>query len=68
MDFLDAALQFRSLPIQSALESENYIFKILAIMDKRVGKRTLAQITADGAYQQYPAWVRRFYDLRLPQR
>ncbi len=65
MDFLDAALQFRSLPIQCALESENYIIKILAIMDRRVGKRTLSRIAEAKEYEKYPAWVRQFYTLRL---
>lgn len=54
-----------SFSIHDALESENYIIKILAILDRRVGKRTLKQIAAEGAYRQYPAWVRQFYELRL---
>lgn len=65
MDFLDAALKFRNMAIKDALESENYIIKILAILDKRIGKRTLAQIKKSNEYQQYPAWVRQFYHLRL---
>ena len=65
MDFLSAALQFRNMPIQTALNSDNYIIKILAIMDGRVGKRTLRQIANEGAYTEYPCWVRQFYDLRL---
>ncbi|MEA4933577.1 MAG: hypothetical protein VB071_08395 [Lawsonibacter sp.] len=68
MDFLNAALQFRSLAIRDALESENYIIKMLAIMDKRVGQRTLSKIAADEVYLQYPEWVRQFYELRLAQK
>lgn len=67
MDFLEAVLKFRSMPIQEALESENYIIKVLAIMDRRVGKRTLSKILDDEAYKDYPAWVRQFYELRLSQ-
>lgn len=67
MDFLDAVLQFRNLPIQVALESENYIIRILAIMDRRVGKRTLLKILNDAAYKDLPAWVYQFYELRLSQ-
>jgi hypothetical protein len=59
------ALQFPNMIIQDALESENYIIKILAIMDKRVGKRTLLRIIAENKYEIYPAWVRQFYELRL---
>ncbi len=65
MDFLHAVLQFRNMPIQAALESENYIIKILAIMDRRIGKRTLLRIADEKEYEKYPAWVRQFYELRL---
>lgn len=67
MDFLEAVLQFRNMPIQEALESENYIIKVLAIMDRRVGKRTLSRILEEAAYNDFPAWVRQFYELRLSQ-
>lgn len=65
MDFLNAVLTFRNLAIQDALDSEDYIIKILAIMDKRVGKRTLEKISRAGEYRTYPDWVRQFYELRL---
>lgn len=65
MDFLDAALEFRNLSIQDALNSENYIIKILAIMDRRTGKRTLLQIANTEDYKKYPGWVRQFYELRI---
>lgn len=65
MDFLDAVLQFRNMSIQSALQSENYIIKILAIMDRRVGKRTLKRIADDKEYKKYPTWVQQFYELRM---
>lgn len=65
MDFLDAVLRFRSLSIQDALRAENGIVRSLAILDRRVGKRTLARLQAEGAYRQYPQWVRQFYELRF---
>lgn len=65
MDFLEAVLQFRNMPIQEALESQNYIIKVLAIMDRRVGKRTLSRILEEATYNDFPAWVRQFYELRL---
>ena len=65
MNFLDAALQFRNMSIQEALKSENYIIKIFAILDKRVGKRTLAQLRDSMEHEQYPDWVKQFYVLRL---
>jgi len=62
---LDAALTFRNMSIKDALDSENYIIKILAILDKRIGKRTLDQIKTANEYLQYPPWVQQFYHLRL---
>ena len=64
-DFLKAVLEFRNLSIQDALASGDYIIKILAILDKRVGKRTLEKIRQAEEYKQYPDWARQFYELRL---
>lgn len=65
MDFLDAVLTFRNMDIGEALASENLIIGILAIMDRRVGKRTLAKIKKEQKYEAYPEWVRQFYELRF---
>lgn len=64
-DFLSAVLTFRKLSIQDALSSKDYMIKVLAILDKRVGKRTLQKIQLVEEYKQYPAWARQFYELRL---
>lgn len=64
-DFIKAAQEFFHLPIEEALQSENGIIKILAILDKRTGKRTLRRILEQGEYLRYPAWVRFFYTLRF---
>lgn len=65
MDFLSAATSFLQMPIMNALYSDNFIVQIFAILDKRIGKRTLRKIEDDGAFQNYPSWVKQFYDLRL---
>lgn len=65
MDFLSATTLFLQMPIMEALYSDNYIVKIFAILDRRIGKRTLRKIKEDGAYQSYPSWIKQFYDLRL---
>ena len=67
MDFLSAVLEFRNLSLQDALVSENSIIRILAVLDKRVGKRTLQKIEQAGEYRQYPSWVRQFYELRIKE-
>ena len=41
------------------------IIKIIAILDKRVGKRTLHKIKEAEEYKHYPEWVGQFYELRL---
>ena len=65
LDFLDAALQFLEMPVGKALESENYIIKIFALLDRRVGRRSLERIAQRVEYAAYPEWVRQFYELRL---
>lgn len=64
MDFLNAALEFVQMPIDEALVSENYIIRIFAIMDRRVGRRRLKGIFAAGDYESYPEWVGQFYKVR----
>ena len=66
-DFLSAVLEFRNLSIQDALNSEDYIVRILAILDKRVGKRTLQKIKQAEEYKHYPQWACQFYELRLSE-
>lgn len=65
MNFLSAATLFLQMPIKKALYNDNYIVKIFAILDRRIGKRTLRKIKENKAYQNYPSWVKQFYDLRL---
>ncbi|ABR34777.1 SF0329 family protein [Clostridium beijerinckii] len=65
MDFLEAVQKFFHLSIQDALESDNYIIKVLAVLDRRVGKRTLKQICMKMEYLNYPDWVKQFYQLRF---
>lgn len=65
IDFLSAVTSFLQMPIKEALNSDNYIVRVFAILDRRIGKRTLRKIKEDGAYQSYPFWVKQFYDLRL---
>ena len=63
MDFLNAAAAFLDLPIAAALTSDNYIIRILAILDRRTGRRTLRKIREQPP--SLPPWVQQFYELRL---
>jgi len=64
-DFLEAATKFLQLSIKDALQSDNYLIHVFAIMDKRVGKRTLEAIKKSEEFKTYPEWVQQFYELRL---
>lgn len=65
LDFLNAAAAFLQLPIQDALKSENSLIRVFAVLDKRVGRRTLEKIKISEEYKGYPQWARQFYELRL---
>lgn len=65
MDFLSSATDFLQMPITDALNSDNNIIRMFAILDKRVGKRTLQVIKTQGEYKKLPVWVRQFYELRF---
>lgn len=65
MNFLSSATSFLQMPIAQALDSDNFIVRIFAILDRRVGNRTLQKIKKDGNYQSYPDWIKQFYWLRF---
>ena len=60
---MDALRSYLNLPIREALSSENALVRMFAILDRRVGKRTLRRL-ADSVERQ-PEWVRPFYRARL---
>lgn len=64
-DFLQAATDFLQMPIGEALISDNCLIRIFAILDRRVGKRTIKHIQDSEKYKTYPEWVQQFYKLRF---
>lgn len=66
-DFLAAATSYLQLSIKDALDSDNYLIKVFAIMDRRVGKRILDRIRAEEEYKTYPEWVQQFYRFRIEE-
>ena len=64
-DFLHALIAYRSLSVADALNSSDFIIRVLAILDHRVGKRTLQRLVQEDDWNGYPPWVRRFYMLRF---
>ncbi len=64
-DFVQAATDFLQMPIADALVSDNCLIRILAVLDRRVGKRRLKQLQDSELYKSSPAWMRQFYELRF---
>ena len=61
-DFLEAVTTYLKIDITTALNSDNYILRVFAYMDRRVGKRTLIKIKDDA--EVLPEWVKQFYRIR----
>lgn len=63
MEFAEALRAYRSLSIDESLHSTNPIVRMFAILDRRVGKRTLEKVAGSIGEQQM--WLQYFYRLRL---
>ncbi len=62
-DFGNAMRAFLDLPISDALKSGNPLIKAFAIIDRRVGRRTLEQLDINDSEHSL---VKAFYELRRP--
>lgn len=62
-EFSDALKQYRAINISDALSSSNPIVRMFAILDRRVGKRTLEKESI--TVNNQPEWLQFFYKLRL---
>ena len=61
-DFIFAVTEYLKTDIALALNSDNYILRVFAYMDRRIGKRTLIKIKDD--VEALPEWVKQFYRVR----
>ena len=61
-DFVNSMTIYLKTSITDSLYSENYLLRIFAFMDRRVGKRTLEKIKDD--VEVLPEWVKQFYQIR----
>lgn len=59
----DALREYLNAPIRDALSSENAAVRMFAILDRRVGKRTLARLS--DSVRRQPAWLQPIYRARL---
>ena len=62
-DFMHALNVYRNQPIEMSVASDNPIIRMFAIVDRRVGKRTLARLR-DTVHAQ-PEWLKRLYVARM---
>lgn len=62
-DVLGAIEEYLNLSIQDALQSNNSIIRMFAILDRRVGERTL--LAVQGEYSNSEEWLKEFYELRM---
>lgn len=62
-EFCDALEAYRNQPISQSISSENALVRMFAILDRRIGKRTL--ITLKTSIDEQPLWLQTFYKLRL---
>ena len=62
-DFYEAFHLFDTQPVQQSLCSENRIVRLFAVLDSRVGRRTLTKLR-DSLSTQTPAF-RKLYEIRM---
>lgn len=61
--FYTAFEEYDNQSIEQSLKSRNALVRILAIMDRRVGKRRLQALAE--TWENEPEWIRLFLNLRL---
>jgi hypothetical protein len=62
-EFCDALEKYRNQPIEDSLCSENPLVRMFAILDRRIGKRTL--IKQKLMIEAQPIWLQHFYNIRI---
>lgn len=61
-DFTFAVTTYLNTDVSTSLHSDNYLLRVFAYMDRRVGKRTLVKIKDEA--EALPEWVKQFYRIR----
>ena len=61
-DFINSLTIYLKTDIATSLNSDNYLLRVFAYMDRRVGKRTLIKIK--DKVEKLPEWVKKFYQIR----
>ena len=61
-DFIDSITIYLKTDIAISVYSDNYLLRVFAYIDRRVGKRTLVKIKDE--VEKLPEWVKQFYKIR----
>ncbi len=62
-EFSEALKAYRNQSITESIHSENPIVRMFAIVDRRIGRRTLIKLL--GTVDKQPEWLRQFYEIRF---
>lgn len=62
-EFCDALNEYRNQDVQTSIHSDNPLVRMFAVLDRRIGKRTLNSIRE--LLDEQPQWLKIFYLLRL---
>lgn len=62
-EFCEALEIYRNQNIQESIFSSNPIIRMFAVLDRRVGKRTISKMK--NIIDEQPEWLRQFYKLRI---
>ncbi len=62
-EFCDALAKYRNQSIQESINSDNPLERMFAILDRRLGKRSLQNIKE--TLDEQPEWLKSFYNLRF---
>ena len=62
-EFCQALETYRNQDIQESIYSQNPLIRMFAVLDRRIGKRTLTKLSE--ILEDQPEWLRQFYLLRL---
>lgn len=62
-EFCNALEKYRNQDIRDSLRSDNPLIRMFAILDRRVGKRTLLNLSSE--LDKQPNWLRQIYLVRF---
>ena len=62
-EFCDALEKYRNQDIQESIHSDNPLIRMFALLDRRIGQRTLERLKDE--IEEQPLWLRQLYSLRI---